>query len=101
MMYHPILVMIVPGPRVPFKQRARKYLFKLYVKIRSKLMSKYLHGPNGSVWKRVRHIPQEGEERGILRYNINGIPYRNEDGKTWQMIERGRDTWASANNWKR
>jgi hypothetical protein len=61
-------------------------------------MSK-LYGSNGSVWKKVRHIPQDGEERGILRFEHDGNWYRNEGGQTWKMIQRGRDTWASAEIW--
>ena len=55
-----------------------------------------LYGPNGSVWEEVTHIPRPGEEKGILRYNIDDVPYRNEGGKTWKMVERGEDTWATA-----
>ncbi len=60
-----------------------------------------LYGANGSEWKQVRHIPRVGEERGIQRFEHKGNWYRNEGGKTWQMVKPGRDTWASNGQWRR
>ena len=67
-------------------------------------MSKYLYGSNGSVWKKVRHIPREGEDRGILRYNLDGSCYRNEGGQTWKMTQKGTGKdgyWGRIGKWKK
>jgi len=32
---------------------------------------------------------------------LNGKWYRNENGQTWVMTKRGKDTWASDKNWNR
>ncbi len=56
---------------------------------------KYLYGANGSKYKRVTYIPQAEDSRGNVFYNQNGNHYYNRDGHTYQMVERGRDTWAN------
>ena len=91
--YCPILIKLVPGKRkASVKKRIKKYLFKLYIKLRRIIMPKYLYGAHGSEWKMVDHIPQKGEDGVILRFSYNGNWYRNENGHTWMMTKRGRDT---------
>ncbi len=53
-----------------------------------------LYGANGSVYKLVKHIPHEDDDRGIVYFNQDGESYRNDGDTTHKMIERGRDTWA-------
>ena len=59
-----------------------------------------LYGPYGSVWEKVDYIPHECDHMGTVRFSRDGNYYRNSLGETYQMIERGRDNWASDVNWK-
>ena len=56
---------------------------------------KYLYGRNGSNYKRVEYIPQAEDSWANAYFNQDGNHYYNRDGHTYQMIERGRDTWAN------
>ncbi len=59
-----------------------------------------LFGMNGSRWVKVNYIPNESDGRGTVYFNKDGEHYRNSKGETHQMVERGKDTWASPANWK-
>jgi hypothetical protein len=59
-----------------------------------------LFGANGSRWLRVDYIPNESDHRGIVYFNKDGEHYRNSQGETYHMVERGKDTWASPGRWK-
>ena len=56
---------------------------------------KYLYGRNGSKYKLVEYIPQANDSWANAYFNQNGNHYYNKDGHTYQMVERGRDTWAN------
>ena len=60
----------------------------------------FLYGAAGSVWEKIAYIPRDGDEGVTYYYNQDGESYRNSKGETYQMVERGKDTWASDNNWK-
>ena len=60
----------------------------------------FLYGAAGSVWEKVTYIPQDGDQGVTYYYNKDGERYRNSKGETHQMVERGKDTWASDTNWK-
>lgn len=60
----------------------------------------FLFGSNGSRWMKIPYQPRDGDQGVTLFYNQEGEHYRNSKGETYQMVERGKDTWASPDNWK-
>lgn len=60
----------------------------------------FLYGMNGSRWLRVDKIPHPDDHLGTVYFNREGQHYRNCQGETYQMVERGADNWASDTNWK-
>jgi len=58
-----------------------------------------LFGMNGSRWLQVNYIPRDGDQGVTYYFKQDGESYRNSKGETHQMVERGKDTWASDTNW--
>ena len=54
---------------------------------------KYLYGPNGSRYVKVKYIPHELDSKGIVYFKQGDGYYRNDGNTTHMMVERGGDNW--------